>query len=70
MYLVQGYNAATRVRIERPRPLAPESDALSLGQRASLKHIMVQPLILHWKYDNYLFAVVKVFFHFYRPFSE
>ena len=32
--------------------------------------IVVPPLILHWKYDNYLFAVVKVFFHFSRPFSE
>ena len=26
------------------------------------------PLILHWTYDNYLFAVVK--FDFSRPFSE
>ena len=28
MYLAQGYNMATRVRI-KPRPLAPESDALT-----------------------------------------
>ena len=33
--------------------------------------IVVPPLIIHWKYDNYLFAVVKLlFFHFSRPFSE
>ena len=30
--------------------------------------IVVPPLILHWKYDNYLFAVVKcVFFSFLSP---
>ena len=32
--------------------------------------IVVPPLILHWKYDNYLFAVVKCCFfcfHFSRP---
>ena len=33
--------------------------------------VVVPPLILHWKYDYYLFAVVKCFFfHFSRPFSE
>ena len=31
--------------------------------------IVALPLILHWTYDNYLFAVV-VFFDFSRPFSE
>ena len=34
MYLAQGYNTVTRVRIQ-PRPLAPGSDALPLGQGAS-----------------------------------
>ena len=34
--------------------------------------IVVPPLILHWTYDNYLFAVVKLLcvFYFSRPFSE
>ena len=35
MYLAQGHNTATCVRIE-PRPLALESDALELDLRASL----------------------------------
>ena len=29
--------------------------------------IVVPPLILLWKYDNYLFAVVKFFFSFLSP---
>ena len=50
MHLAQGYNMATRVRIE-PRPLAPESDALPLGHRISL-----QPVLSLVKCLNYLAA--------------
>ena len=47
------------------------------GHKATMKqteatmktYIVVPSLILHWTYDNYLFAVVK-FFDFSRPFSE
>ena len=34
----------------------------------TMKDFVAPPLILHWTYDNYLFAVVK--FDFSRPFSE
>ena len=41
MYLVQGHNTATQVRIE-PRPLAQESDALPLGYRASPINLVIE----------------------------
>ena len=50
------------------------------GHKAIMKHcqteesmktdIAVPPLILHWTYDIYLFAIVKRFFYFSRPFYE
>ena len=70
MYLAQGYNTATRVRIETPT--SRSGDRRSTTRPARLPNtdtcIVVPPLILHWKYDSYLFDVV--FFHFPRPFSE
>ena len=52
------------------------TSSVNRGHKAIMKQteetmktdIVVPPLILHWKYDNYLFAVVKLlFFSFLSP---